>query len=147
MTELIIQNLMSAGLTRQQATSKTAEILMDTLMPEDGKLMIAEARGRVKEMESVVYSLKKEFNALQYKIEEIGKTLVAISEAQSEYGKINEEKARTVIAMYGALLNMNSKYCKDGLQVIENAGYVTYAYLGGQARREITGFNPNKETS
>ena len=51
MTQELIKQLMEAGLTKQQATSVTAETLTNLYMNEDGKMLIAEARRQVIEME------------------------------------------------------------------------------------------------
>ena len=51
MTNDMISRLMAAGLTKQQATSVTAEALVNLFMPDDGKILMREAQGRVKEME------------------------------------------------------------------------------------------------
>lgn len=61
----------------------------------------------------------------------------AISESQKKYGIITEEKAKTVVALYAAILAMNEKVGSDPDTSIKNAGYIVYAYLGGQAKREI----------
>ena len=55
-----------------------------------------------------------------------------------EYGSITDEKARNTVALYSALLGMNQRAGADGTEAVQNAGYVMYAYLGGQARRDIT---------
>ena len=44
--ELIIQ-LMNAGLTKQQATSVTAETITNLYMADDGRILIAEAKRQV----------------------------------------------------------------------------------------------------
>ena len=43
-----------------------------------------------------------------------------------------------VVALYGALLSMNERAGAEPADAVRNAGYVVYAYLGGQAKREIT---------
>jgi 3-phosphoglycerate kinase len=53
-------------------------------------------------------------------------------------GVITDEKARNVVALYAALLTMGEKAGADAEDAVRNAGYVVYAYLGGQARRDIT---------
>jgi hypothetical protein len=68
----------------------------------------------------------------------VSDTIQSIAEAQSEYGTITDEKAKTVVALYAALLIMNEKAGADGSDAVRNASYVVYAYLGGQAKRQIT---------
>ena len=54
MTEDLIKRLMLAGLTKQQATSTTANTLVRLFMPEDGKMLLQEAKQQVDEMKSLV---------------------------------------------------------------------------------------------
>lgn len=48
-----------------------------------------------------------------------------------------EEKAKTVVALYVSILAMNEKAGSEPDTSIKNAGYIVYAYLGGQVKREI----------
>lgn len=89
-------------------------------------------------MRQLVNDLKKEYTDLKRKVEGLSDTLLAISEAQKEHGVITDEKARNVVALYAALLTMGEKAGADAEDAVRNAGYVVYAYLGGQARRDIT---------
>lgn len=136
MTDELIRRLIAAGLNKQQATSVTAETLVKLFMPEDGKMLLEEARRQVTEMQRTVNQLKIEYGELKKKIESVSDTLLAISEAQKEHGEVTEEKAKNLIALYGALLTMNEKCGADGPEAVNNASYVAYAYLGGQAKRE-----------
>ena len=52
-------------------------------------------------------------------------------------GEITDDRAKNVVALYGALLSMNERAGADAADSVRNAGYVVYAYLGGQAKREI----------
>lgn len=131
MTDELIRRLIAAGLNKQQATSVTAETLVKLFMPEDGKMLLEEARLQVTEMQRTVNQLKIEYGELKKKIESVSDTLLAISEAQKEHGEVTEEKAKNLIALYGALLTMNEKCGADGPEAVNNASYVAYAYLGG----------------
>lgn len=138
MTDDLIKQLMSAGLTKQQASSVTAETLVRLFMNEDGKILIKEAQRQVSEMQALVSKLKSEYNELKQRIGSISDTLLAITDAQKEHGEITDEKAKNVVALYGALLAMNEHAGADAGDSVRNAGYIVYAYLGGQAKREIT---------
>jgi hypothetical protein len=105
-------------------------------MPEDGKMLLEEARRQVSEMQRTVNQLKMDYGELKKKIESVSDTLLAISEAQKDHGEVTEEKAKNLIALYGALLTMNEKCGAEGPEAVNNASYVAYAYLGGQAKRE-----------
>jgi len=138
MTDDLIRRLIAAGLTKQQASSTTAETLVRLFMPEDGKMLIREAKQQVAEMQATVASLRDEYNDLTVKIKQLSDNVLAAIEAQKEFGSITDEKARNAVALYSALLGMNQRAGADGTEAVRNAGYVMYAYLGGQARRDIT---------
>lgn len=138
MTDDLIRRLIAAGLTKQQASSTTAETLVRLFMPEDGKMLIREAKQQVSEMQATVASLRKEYDNLTVRIKQLSDNVLAAIEAQKEFGSITDEKARNSIALYSALLGMNQRAGADGTEAVRNAGYVMYAYLGGQARRDIT---------
>ena len=70
---------------------------------------------------------------------------MAVIDAQKECGVVSDEKARNVVALYAALLGMNARAGAPGIDAVKNAGYVMYAYLGGQAKREISYSYGNEE--
>lgn len=138
MTTEMIKQLMAAGLNKQQATSVTAETLVNLFMEDDGKLLMKEAQRQVLEMQSIVQALKSEYNDLMQEMSRVSDTILSITEAQNEHGIISDEKAKNVVALYAALLSMNEKAGADPADSVKSAGYVVYAYLGGQAKREVT---------
>ena len=73
-------------------------------MPEDGKMLIREAKQQVSEMQATVASLRKEYDNLTVKIKQLSDNVLAAIEAQKEFGSITDEKARNSIALYSALL-------------------------------------------
>lgn len=139
MTDELIRRLMAAGLTKQQANSVTAETLVQFFMKDDGKLLMREAQLHVAEMQKTVEMLKKDYTDLKQKITGLSDNLLAITEAQKDYGTIVDEKAKTVLALYAALIGLNEKAGASGDEAVRNAGYIVYAYLGGQAKRDYSG--------
>jgi len=135
MTKDLLCLLMASGLSKQQATSVTAETLVELFTKEDGKILIAEAQRQVSEMRAIIDELHNEYDDLMEKLSAISDTFVAIKKAQEEYGEVTDEKAREVVSLYGALLTMNERMGADANESIKNAGYIIYAFLGGQARR------------
>ena len=138
MTDEMIKRLIAAGLSKQQASSVTAETLVNLFMNDDWRILIKEAERQVSEMQALLNSLKSEYTKLLQKMNSISDTILAITKAQDTHGTITDEKAKNVVALYAALLTMNEKAGADGTDSVRNAGYVTYAYLGGQAKREVT---------
>ncbi len=136
-SEEMKEQLMVAGLTKQQVNSTTADTVVNFLMPDNAKALIQEAQLQVDDMRSLVASLRKEYSALKEKIDTVAGTLLAIAEAQEEHGTVTDEKAKNAITLYASILNMNKREGVQGSDSVESAGYVTYAYLGGQARRDI----------
>lgn len=138
MSDEFIRMLMAAGLTKSQATSVTAETVTNLLMPDDGKVLIAEAKKQVDEMKHIISGLNSDYYKIKAELKSISDNILSISEAQQEYGAITDEKARNIIALYSALLSMNERKGADPTEAVRNASYVLYAFLGGQAKREIT---------
>lgn len=136
MTDEMIARLMAAGLTKQQASSVTAETLVSLFMPNDGKMLMREAQLRVAEMQKTVDALRRDYEELKSRINGISNAILAIQTAQEQYGDITDEKAKNVLALYAALLTMNEKHGVSATVSAESAGYIMYAYLDGQARRD-----------
>lgn len=124
----MIMRLMAAGLTKAQATSTAAEVAVNLFMPDDGRALMAEAKKQVDDMRKVAFELRS-------KIAEYSDTLTAIVEAKEKYGQITDERAIQAIALYGALLRINEAKGVEGGESAKSAGYIVYAYLGGQARQ------------
>ena len=61
---------------------------------------------------------------------------MSIQKAQTEYGAITENKAKNTLALYASILALNEKIHVNPDKSAESAGYILYAYLGGQAKRE-----------
>ena len=120
--------LMALGLNKQQADSITADVIINRLMNDDGKMLIQEAKNQIEEM-------RQQHSELMQKINAVSKTFLDIVEAQKEFGNITDDKAKTTIALYAALIDVGKRAGATGIDAVTNAGYVTYAYLGGQARR------------
>ena len=124
----MIMRLMAAGLTKAQATSTAAEVAVNLFMPDDGRALMAEAKKQVDDMRKMAFELRST-------IAEYSDTLTAIVEAKEKYGQITDERAIQAIALYGALLRINEAKGVEGDESAKSAGYIVYAYLGGQARQ------------
>ncbi len=138
MSDDLIKLLMAAGLNKQQAGSVTAETCAEVFMRDDGKALIAEAKRQVSEMRSMVIELQRKHFEEMTQLRNISSTLSGLAEAKENYGDVADEKARNVVALYAALLSMNEKTGASAEEAVKSASYVVYAYLGGQAKREIT---------
>lgn len=136
------------GLSKQQAQSATAEVCVKLFMDDDGKLLLEETQRQLnqivvdarKEVSSLACSnsnARRDLHSLLSQIESCTKTVSAIVEAQGEYGKVEDSKAKDTLALYGALLAMNEKTNADDNVKLRCASYVVWAYLGGEASTKI----------
>lgn len=124
-------SLMREGLTKQQAESKTAEVCAKVFMPEGAKVLLDEASRAVDRM-------YQELHKVENRYDELSDTILEIQKAQEEYGVLTDEKAKNALALYGSIMALNQKIHVDPNKSAESAGYILYAYLGGQAKRDIT---------
>lgn len=136
-SEMMKNKLIEAGLSKQQASSVTAEAVVNFLMNEEETSLLAEAHLQVEKMSETVASLRHDYETIKYNFDTLAGFLRDIVKAQEEHGGLTDERARNTVALYAALLNMNERAGARGKDSVENAGYVTYAYLGGQARRDV----------
>ena len=97
MTEELKERLMAAGLTKQQASSATAETLVRLFMDDDSKILIREAQQQVSEMRELVRKLHHDYNSIIEKMNSVSDTLLSITEAQNEYGVITDSLASTFV--------------------------------------------------
>ena len=136
-TEEMKEQLMATGLKKQQINSSTAETVVEFFMNHDEKVLIQEAQRQVDEMRTIFNDIRMEYSKLKKEFETVAGTLLDIAKAQEEHGALTDEKARNALIFYAALLKMNEHAGAKGFDAVNNAGYVTSAYLGGQARRDI----------
>ena len=127
--------LMKCGLTKQQAQNATAEKVLTYFMDKDSQTLINEAKNQVTEMRETVEEARNEYLLIKRELDKVAGILIDIDKAQKEFGIITDEKAKNAISLYSALINISTRAGATGTDAVTNAGYVTYAYLGGQARR------------
>ena len=139
LSPLLEQKLLDAGLTKQQVRSPTAKACAAVFMPDDCKTLYEEAWLQVNAAQTLVSNMKEEQFNVAKQIEKLGQTIAEIASAQDEYNIDSiDERARNALCMYSAILNMNKKVGVSGDESVDAASYCVYAYLGGQAKREIT---------
>ena len=131
--------LVAQGLTKQQADSITADVTVRAFLADnkDASLVLAEANAQVEMMRKIVNEAQAQLRNLKEELSATTDVILSIREAQEEHGAIADQRAKDALALYAALLNMNKKMGTNGLDAITPAGYMVYAYLGGQARRNI----------
>lgn len=141
LTDEMIEFLTKHGLTKIQAQSKTAALCAEYFMPDDAKLLIAEAAHQVEAMRAAEIRLKRRYDELEATILNSVKTVQGIVDAQNEYGPPADEKAHSALALYAALLNMNLRAGCSPDRAVDGASFPVYAFLGGQATRNIVPYD------
>lgn len=134
--EKIIQTLVAAGLTEQQAKTKTAEVLLNMNTPDVMTVAVKNAEIQLANINEAAHKAMAKLDDIKYQTREMSEVIKGAVEAQDKYGEVTDEKAKTVIALYGALLEMGRKLGCDCDRNLESAGYIMYAFLGGQAKRD-----------
>ena len=129
LTPEIKTELRKIGLSEQQVNSETAKLLICNFIPEKEQELIMEAARQVKRSRRIVQEAEERSRQLNSDILEIKK-------AEEEYGKINDERVRNALALFAAIINISKKRDADIDEVIQSAGYIVYAYLGGQGKRD-----------
>lgn len=141
----LVSKLMDAGLSKQQAMSKTAAVVAETLNTEDGKELVRYTNDKCQRLITKTMAeleeMRKTHIRLSEEVKGISDDILAIKESTEEWGELSDQKAKDAISLYSALLAVSKKY---GNADIEGAGYMVYAYLGGQAARNIFTGNPQK---
>lgn len=149
--EFITATAMKYGLQKQQiASTKGAqavykelvgnnnEALIDRALAEEAKREIAEIRNMRMKMEKFFFNIQRDYEQLAKKINSASSVIDAIKESQDDYGTVGSDKGKDLLSLYAALMSLNQKMRIDPNESAKQVGYMMYAYLGGQAKREIT---------
>lgn len=73
-------------------------------------------------------------------------TIVTLNYYEKAQGPVYQsKKSEDTLALYNAILSANSQITDDGQTAVESASHVVYAFLGGQAARNIVYANSAKE--
>ena len=147
-SEMLQRALKEQGLTSSQIASRAADAAVKVLMGDDGTLMIAETEARVKAMESVLITAKDMLDDMRRKATSLDSEVSGLKEmieAQKEHGGLTDERAKNTVSLYAQLIALGAAAKVSAEIAVTNAGYVTYAYLGGQAKREINGWGGVEE--
>jgi len=137
MTEEMMKKLMAAGLNKAQASSQTAETLVNLFMDKDAKILIEEARAQVNQMKAEVFALKSMGNSMVSTIENAAGTIKAIAEAQNEYGTVCDERAKNAVSLYGTIVHIGKQAGANPSNAVLQAGYIVYAYLASDRLDDI----------
>jgi len=137
MTDEFKEYLKSKGFSPVQVESKTAQMMVDLLMDEDCKILVAEATNTVNEMKKQYLYIKNQYDSVLRKFNSLSDLILEVKEAQEKYGMVTDEKGYTVLAMFSALLCMCGKTSATADKSLESISHILFAYLGGQARGNV----------
>lgn len=151
--------LLEKGLTNQQVNSPTAEKMVEifgdgesnnafSLLFDEFKAKTIELEEQRKDLEEKIFrtkvdtekALKKQYENFK----DLWSSLSSIAEAIDEYGPITDEKAKNVLTLMAAITRIGKDLGCDANKCMESASYIVYAYLGGQAARNINVSGSNK---
>lgn len=142
----LINQLTAKGLTVSQASSKAVEVAIEVLNTKDNQELLNLTHAMCDEMirstEKRLDEMDQLYKELSDKVKSVSDTILAIKSATEEYGDISDQKAKDAISFYAALLAVGEKY--TGADVV-GAGYMVYAFLGGQAARINYSYEPNDD--
>lgn len=123
--------LVANGLNKTQADSKTVQLVVDFLSTPDQKVLMANAEAVMRQANAIVDEMRRNQILLDSEIRHMKNEISSILEmmkAFSETGEITDEKAKNALALYTAIASVGTT---------EQASYIVYAYLGGEARQII----------
>ena len=129
LTPEIKTELRKIGLSEQQVNSETAKLLICNFIPEKEQELIMEAARQVKRS-------RQKVDEAESRLERTNRDLLEIKKTEEEYGEITDERAKTAISLFAAIINISKGRNADINNAVNSAGYIVYAYLGGQGKRD-----------
>lgn len=123
------------GMKQTSLNSKACDETIRILLEEAGLVQIV--REEVQRLARVNDEMVKEMKSVSSVIKDV-------SDAQKDYGTVTDERAKNALALYCSIVSASCALKKDNNpfrdaldfnEIVKSAGYITYAYLGGQARR------------
>lgn len=149
LSEDMIQRLMDAGLSKQQATSATANAVATIFSSMDDRELHEEACKVLTKMQNIVrgaertyYDTIRKYSETIDKLAVISEKVGKLVELRDEIGAASSEKAKEAAALYSSLIALGVSSGANPTTAVINAGYILYAYLGGQASITIEGKEP-----
>lgn len=139
-TTALNRKLIAAGLNSQQIESKTAKVVVDVLAEDQG-LLLAEVKAQVAKAknaaESAQYRVGELYQRHTEAIEHADRLIEALAAQNDACAELSTDVAKDTLILFTSMLKVCSSYDNvDMGQAIESVGYIMYAMLGGQAKRD-----------
>ena len=139
-TTALNKKLIAAGLNSQQIESKTAKVIVDVLAEDQG-LLLAEVKAQVAQAKNAAESAKYRVGELYQRhteaIEHADRLIEALAAQNDACAELSTDVAKDTLILFTSMLKVCSSYDNvDMGQAIESVGYIMYAMLGGQAKRD-----------
>ena len=149
-TRELNRKLLSAGLNSQQIESKTAKVVVDVLAEDQG-LLLAEVKAQVAKAKNAAESAQYRVGELYHRhteaIEHADMLIEALAAQNDACAELSTDVAKDTLILFTSMLKVCSSYDNvDMGQAIESVGYIMYAMLGGQAKRDYGEKGFEKET-
>lgn len=139
-TRELNRKLLAAGLNSQQIESKTAKVVVDVLAEDQG-LLLAEVKAQVAKAknaaESAQYRVGELYQRHTEAIEHADRLIEALAAQNDACAELSTDVAKDTLILFTSMLKVCFSYDNvDMGQAIESVGYIMYAMLGGQAKRD-----------
>ena len=147
----IIEKLREMGLTKSQIESTTCQKVIEAMMPEDMAAMLDHFRTTMnnimKKSDEKAVDVYRTYMELEHKVQTMADS---VAQTTSELAKM-DDRAMSAFVLYSSILKAslsirdkanhfsNGSMDELNVEVVKTAGYIVYAYLGGQARRIYEG--------
>lgn len=141
MQEELIRKLMhEGGITKQMATSQTAEACYKVFMPDNAAALLNDAAETVKKM-------KTSYNEMFERLEHVAEIIESTRNPQ-----LTDEKASNIVGLFASLLDIAVSSYKNSLGntfgledatgreicgIIKDVSYIAYAYANNGACMDI----------
>ena len=133
--------LYARNVSKQQADSSVAQAITEIFESKLPTEMIRELAMQFNEIEKQTMQsiavFQQRANQIDAKLKALDDTAAFIKDCESENEALMDDKAKSAIALYSAVIRRSLDYKADSEMAVQNAGYIVYAYLGGQAKRDI----------
>jgi hypothetical protein len=144
------EKLRDMGLTTNQIKSNACQKTIEAIMPDDMSALLEYFRTQ---MNDTVQNANKQMNELHVNCMKFEKTISALSDSfaqtTTDLAKM-DERAMSAFVLYSSVLKASmsvlngNSFRRDviddaNIEAIKTAGFIVYAYLGGQARRIYEG--------
>lgn len=138
-SEELTSALKAKGFSIQKINQSIVPAITE-IYAENSGILLAEMRKQIEDLSKVAYEANNNFLRLNAVSEKADKLIADMQDAFDVQGQLIQDKAKDTLLMFVTMLKVCKQYGVDMDDAVSNMGYILYAMLGGQARRESTVF-------